>query len=238
MPKPSHELLNELRECLLRDGVAARHVRRYVKELADHLADLRLEEERAGRSPADAESVALMRLGGMDDLARAMTERKEFQSWCVRAPWAMFGLVPILLLALAWCVALLILWSGWQIFLPGSDTPFVPTDGFSIFYFGVGRSLYFVAPVLVGWGIGLIAARQRLKAVWPFVGLVLIALMGSAARVQASRTAVSRGLGHIRVDFTLGPSVQSSLFHALVIFSLAGLPYLIWRFQKTRFFSS
>jgi hypothetical protein len=238
MSKSSHELLNEVRERLLLAGIAPRHVRRYVNELADHLADLKSEEERAGRSPADVESAALMRLGSMNDLARAMTERKEFQSWCVRAPWAMFGLVPILFLAGAYLIALLILWSGWRIFLPGNDTPFVPTDGFSIFYFGVGRLLYFVAPVLVGWGIGLIAARQRLKAVWPTVGFLLIGLMGGAARVQASRTAVPSGLGHIRMDFAFGPSVQGSLFHALVIFSLAALPYLIWRFQKARFFSA
>ncbi len=232
MSKSSHELLNELRERLLRAGVAPRHVRRYIKELADHLADLRAEKEREGRSPADAESESLMRLGSMHDLAKAMTERKEFQSWCVRAPWAMFGLAPILFLTGAYLIALLILWSGWKIFLPGSDTPFVRTDGFSIFYFGVGRLLYFVAPVLVGWGIGLIAARQRLKAIWPYVGLVLISLMGTAARVQASRTAVSGGLGHIRMDFAFGPSVQGSLFHALVILSIAALPYLIWKFRQ------
>ena len=88
MAKP----FNELRERLLRAGVAPRYVRRYLTELTDHLADLRAEEERAGRSRADAEAAALVRLGGMDDLAKAMIEQRQFQSWCVRAPWAMFGL--------------------------------------------------------------------------------------------------------------------------------------------------
>jgi hypothetical protein len=244
MSKSSHELLNELRERLLRAGVAPRHVRRYMNELGDHLADLRAEEESEGRSPADAESAALVRLGSMDDLARAMVGQRQFQSWCVRAPWAMFSLAPILFLAGSYLIALLILWSGWKIFLPGSDTPFVRIDGSSIadvlaiFYFQVGKWLYFLAPVLVGWGIGLIAARQRLQAVWPFVGLVLIALMGGAARVHAGRTAVPGGLGHIRMDFAFGPSVQGSVFHALVIFSVAVLPYIIWRFRKAHFFSA
>jgi hypothetical protein len=106
-------------------------------------------------------------------------EQRQFQSWCVRAPWAMFGLAPLFLFGGAWFVALLILWSGWRLFLPGADTPFVPIyDMREFFYFNVGRSLYFGAPILVGWGIGLIAIRQRSKAVWPTVGLVLIALMG------------------------------------------------------------
>ena len=120
MSKPFHEL----RERLLRAGVAPRHVRRYLTELGDHLADLRAEEERAGRSRADAESAALIRLGGVDDLSKAMIEQRQFQSWCVRAPWAMFGLAPLFLLAGSYFVALLILWSGWKIFLPGADTPF------------------------------------------------------------------------------------------------------------------
>src|ERR1700687_5421988 len=160
---------NELRERLLRAGVAPRHVRRYLRELADHSADLRAEEEGAGRSRAAAESAALARLGGMDDLFKAMIEQRQFQSWCVRAPWAMFGLAPIFLLAGAWFVALFILWSGWKIFLPGTDTPFVPLHGLAILYFGVGRLVYYGAPVLIGWGIGVIAARQRFKAVWPTV---------------------------------------------------------------------
>jgi hypothetical protein len=232
---------HELRERLLRAGVAPRHVRRYLTELADHLADLRAEEERAGRSRADAESAALLRLGGMDDLAKAMIEQRQFQSWCVRAPWAMFGLGPVFLLGLVWCAALFVLWSGWQIFLPGADTPFGSRPGahriFEVanIYFQVDRLIYFAAPILVGWGIGLIAARQRFNAVWPTVGLVLIALMGGTAQVQASRTAVPGGLGHIRMNFALGTSVQGipdGLFHALVILALTVLPYLIWRFQK------
>jgi hypothetical protein len=232
---------HELRERLLRAGVAPRHVRRYLTELADHLADLRAEEERTGRSRVDAESAALLRLGGMDDLAKAMIEQRQFQSWCVRAPWAMFGLGPVFLLGLVWCAALFVLWSGWQIFLPGADTPFGSRPGahriFEVanIYFQVDRLIYFAAPILVGWGIGLIAARQRFNAVWPTVGLVLIALMGGTAQVQASRTAVPGGLGHIRIDFALGRPVQGipdGLFHALVILSLTVLPYLVWRFQK------
>src|SRR6202030_3488731 len=102
----------ELRERLLRAGVAPRHVRRYLNELSDHLADLRAEEERAGHTRADAESAALIRLGGMDSLARAMIDQRQFQSWSARAPWAIFGLGPLCILAAAWFVALFILWSG------------------------------------------------------------------------------------------------------------------------------
>ena len=219
------KLFAELRERLLRAGVAPRHVRRYLKELAEHLADLKAEENRAGRSGADADSAALVRLGGVDELARAMTEKRQFQSWFARAPWAMFGFAPVLLLVVAYFVACLILWSGWRMFLPGAETPFVRLEGFAIIYFGVGRLLYYSAPILIGWGIGVVAARQRFKLVWPTVGLVLTALLGGAMRVSTYRQAVYGNLG-------LSPrEASSSLIHALVILTLTIVPYLIWRLR-------
>lgn len=240
MAKP----FNELRERLLRAGVAPRHVRRYLTELAEHLADLTAEEEHAGRSRADAESAAFVRLGGMDDLARAMIEQRQFQSWCARAPWATFGFAPLFFLAVAYFIACFYLWSGWNIFLPGADTPFGglthgPIYGFENIYFQAGKFYYYGAPILVGWGIGLIAARQRVKAVWLALGLVLTAWMGGTAQIHASRTAVPRGLGHIRMEFfDPGSSVQGGLFHALVILSFTMLPYLVWRLRNTHSLSS
>jgi hypothetical protein len=237
----------ELRERLLRAGVAPRHVRRYMNELSDHLADLTADEESAGLSRIDAESAALLRLGGIDDLAKAMTDQRQFQAWSARTPWVTFGLAPVFLLAAAWFVAVFLLWSGWQIFLPGADTPFGVRPGphqifdLSNVYFQIDRALYFSAPVLIGWGIGFIAVRQRLKALWPTAGLVLTALIGGTARVQASRTAVPTGLGHIRMDFVLSstmPLIRYSMVHVLVILSLTVLPYLIWRLQKAYFLSA
>jgi len=236
MPKQ----FRDLREQLLHAGVAPRHVRRYLSELADHLADLRAEENRPGRSAADVESAALARLGSTDDLTEAMIKQRQFQSWCARAPWAMLGLAPALVLAAGWVVALFILWSGWQIFLPGADTPF-GTGHYRLFdlaniYFQFGKAIYFFAPIFVGWGIGVIAARQRLKAIWPAVGLVLIALIGGASQVQAGRTAVPGGLGHIRMGFSLAPTVHGgypySLVHAAILLAIAALPYLIWKLQQ------
>ncbi|TCK74124.1 hypothetical protein [Acidipila rosea] len=233
MAKPFHEL----RERLLRAGVAPRHVRRYLTELVDHLADLTAEENGAGRGREDAESAALLRLGGVNELSKAMMDQRQFLSWSVRAPWVMFGLTPLLLLAGAYFVACLILWSGWKIFLPGADTPFARIDGLAILYFGAGRLIYFSAPVVIGWGMVLIAARQRLKAVWPLAGLVLLALLGGTAQVHASRSSVASGAGDILMSFTFGSSVQgifSEVIHILAILSLTMLPYLLWRLRMAR----
>lgn len=114
----------DLRERLLRAGVAPRHVRRYVKELTEHLADVIAEERRLGRNQSDAESAAFARLGGTDDLAKAMLDQPQLRSWSARAPWATLGLAPVACLAVAYFVACFILWSGWKIFLPASNSPF------------------------------------------------------------------------------------------------------------------
>jgi hypothetical protein len=160
------------------------------------------------------------------------TSRSRFQSWSARAPWAMFGLAPIVLLAATYLVAAFILWSGWKIFLPGTITPFVRVDGFAMIYFGIGRLLYFSAPVLVGWVLVIVATRQRLKSAWPAFGLVAVAVLGAAVQVRAHRT---QGIAHVSMHLALGnsiPEVGSSLFHALMFLLLASAPYAIWRVRR------
>jgi hypothetical protein len=234
------QFFDDLRERLLRAGVAPRHVRRYLRELRDHFADLMQEEQRAGRNRAAAESAATERLGSVDDLARAMIEQRQFRSWCTRAPWAMFVPAPLVLLAVAYFAACFILWSGWKIFMPHAVTPFGglvpgPIYGLENSYFQTGRMIYFGAPIFIGWGIGVIAARQRLKVAWPAIGLALIALIGSAARVHAIRPAPSGVGGHVSMDFAFGSSLyafSTGLFHACVIFLLAVLPYVVWQIRQ------
>lgn len=229
-----HRSFDELRERLLRAGIAPRHVRRYLAELTDHWADLTAEEQRAGRDRAEAESAAFARLGEVDHLAKAMIDQRQFQSISARAPWLIFGLAPICLLASAYFAACAILWSGWKIFLPGADTPFVRIDGLAILYFGAGRWLYYGAPVLIGWAVALIAARQRFTAVWPLVCFFLLALIGGITQVHATR-AVPGGVRQISLGFI--PPLQGvsyALFHDLIILALTALPYLISRFQKPR----
>jgi hypothetical protein len=95
MPRP----FIELRERLLRSGVAPRYVRRYLAELADHVADLTSHAVRAGKSRSDAEAAAIIRIGSLDELAKAMAGQPRLQAWSVRAPWAIYGLAPLSLLA-------------------------------------------------------------------------------------------------------------------------------------------
>ena len=235
-------LSSALEERLLRAGIAPRHVRRYLEELSEHLADLIADEQSGGRDPEEAETAALTRLGTMHDLAAAMIDQRRLRSWSSRAPWAALGVLPVALLGAAYFVACFILWSGWRMFLPSSDTPFIRIGSpgvqasIAIIYFQIGRALYITAPLLVGWWLAVIAARQRLHSLWPFVGWALISLLGGTATVSASQTAVRDGFGHIRMGFALGHAahgVPAGLLRASIILALSVLPYLVWRMQRS-----
>ena len=160
-------------------------------------------------------------------------------SLCARAPWAIFSLAPVSLLAGCYIAACLILRIGWTIFLPGSDAPFGggPIHGLANLYFQLGKYFYGGAPILSCWVVAILAVRHRAKAIWPWTGFVLVSWMGAAARIRASRTEIPRGLGHVRMDFVLWPWAQNehnSFVYALAILSLAVLPYLLWRIHNAR----
>ena len=227
------KLFLEIEERLLRAGVAPRHVRRYLRELGDHFADLKAEEMRAGRGTKEAESAALTRLGKAEDLARAMIEQRHFQSWCGRAPWAVFGLGSLAALGASYFVALTILWTGWQIFLPGVQSPFAARlNVLSMAYFGLGRYLYWLAPVLTGWAIALLAARQRSKIWWPLVGVVVAAFLGSTAGVHVTAPGAGEAAGQVRMRLAVGPAVwtDAGRFWKFVVLATVSVgPYLVWR---------
>jgi hypothetical protein len=225
----------ELRERLLRAGVAPRHVRRYLRELRDHVADLRAEEERAGRSPVEAERAALERLGSAEELERAMLEKPQLRAWSARAPWAVFGIAPLTGLAGAYLMACLILWTGWRMFMPGLESPFVRVDGLAVVYFGVGRMVYWGAPVAAGWAIGLLAARQRVKVAWPVVGLAVVALIGCMAQVHTIRPEFPGAWGQVSMRLAVGPTIEENLgrlVYALGIFAWTAVPYVVWRVSR------
>jgi hypothetical protein len=123
--------------------------------------------------------------------------------------------------------------------LPESETPFGggPLHGFENLYFQFGKYFYGGAPIFASWVVAVLAVRQRAKAVWPLTSFVVVAWIGAAARIRASRTEIPGGLGHIRMGFVLWPWAQNGYdgsVHALVILSLAVLPYLLWRIQIGR----
>lgn len=157
-----------------------------------------------------------------------MAGHSRLETWSQRAPWAVFVIAPAGLFAASYGFALFILWSGWRMFLPNEERPFVVVHGWAVAYFGFGRILYFCAPFILCLAIAWMAARPGMKAIWPTVGMTLIALLGGAAQVRVSRPSVSEP-GHVGMGLTLWHPAFSA---AVLLISV--LVYALLRLRRTR----
>lgn len=104
MPKPEFA---ELRDALLRGGVAPVYIRRTLLELDEHYLDLERDGVDAGLSLEHAASRARAELGSERVIAAAVLARLELKDWTYRWPRLACCLRSVVLVALlpAWPVA-------------------------------------------------------------------------------------------------------------------------------------
>jgi hypothetical protein len=171
-----------LRERLLRAGIAPRHVRRYLRELTDHLADLTAEQRAAGYDEENAAIRARALLGDDAELAVAMEEQPGFRSLASRFPWLMFGVMPPLTLLLGYllsALSMVILALAGGVIVPHhmGQLPPVP-DWFT----SAGMGWTFVSNFLIGPALASLLAwmalRQRLSTFWPILSVLLFVALG------------------------------------------------------------
>jgi hypothetical protein len=235
MPEP----FDALGETLLRAGVGPVHVRRYLRELCEHVADLAQEEEQAGRSRADAWTAARARLGGDEALADAMLEQPSLRSWTGCAPCATLVVGPLLLLIVAWvvtCFAIVFL-VGWPAD-PNNLDPrpaWLPPEWLPrVWQARIGTALLDLVqvggPLLITSTIALLAARQRSHLLWPLLGCVVVTLLGATLVWDAHWPSVDPRdpLGRISFSISMGLRGVDRAFLSGAAFSFAdwsrGLP--------------
>jgi hypothetical protein len=164
-------------ETLLKGGVAPRHVRRYVRELGDHLGDLTERQREAGYDGDDAAIRARASLGDDSELAQAMLNQPGFRSWPARLPWLMFVALPPVLTAGAG----LALYAG--VYFVGNNAAKinamlpVPQDWLTGFSMAAMTAINVLAVPVVAVTLTWLAERQRLKLSWPLLGIALLLLM-------------------------------------------------------------
>jgi hypothetical protein len=230
--------LEDVHERLLHAGITPRHARRYVMELRDHLADLVSRERAAGLDPYEAEAKARTLLGTEAQLVQAMIDGGAPRSFAARAPWAVFGVLP-----LATFIVTAVLLSRWSMHfflpysaLPGADIPQ------SVRAIGMALSFihsYAIGPALTAACV-FIALRQRLSSVWLWVGLGLIALACGPFGINIQFLPLEGGLhGGIRgslaqMVFDEGQVDSAATFAKMaarttVLFALPALTYALLR---------
>jgi len=174
--------MDELRERLLREGIAPAVVSRYIGELHDHLADLVAELSASGLSPTVARDTALRRLGDPAQLAAPMLADRRFRSIASRAPILAWFAAPLLALAglaaLLACATVLAARNG----LPSADLG------------ALAAISLLVAPLAIGWTIFADALRRRARLAWPALGIAATIALGAALQMQVDTVAVAVSL--------------------------------------------
>lgn len=227
---PDRPMFRSLTDRLLRAGVAPGHVRRYVAELRDHLDDLVADETASGKDAAAAQAAALARLGDCDTLSRAMEQKRELRAFAARAPLAAYVLAPSVLVFV--CTAALVgaivlpcnLYRG----APGSLTP-LPAwlPPFATTTAALSTS---VSAILLGWALAAAAASRRASAVWPILGMLALAFVGTSLQVRLTPPAPGQ-LGEL--DISTGLSASATFVARFLVHLLAmAAPYVslsLWR---------
>jgi hypothetical protein len=177
MSQPRFEAL---RERLLRAGIAARHVRRYVGELRDHFDDLVRDEIARGATRSVAESNARARLGNEDALAEVMLARPGTRAIAARYPWAVFGIAPAVLVFAAVFGAVLIeaaIFKTVQMFVPH---PVAAQRETMISVIAVWNWFATTAaPLVIAAALCGIGLRQRIAPRWIFAGIAIACILGA-----------------------------------------------------------
>jgi hypothetical protein len=154
-----------LEDSLLRGGIAPRHVKRYLRELGEHLSDLAEAQAAAGHDGPTAAARARAALGPDDELAGAMLRQRDFRALSARFPWLVFGVFPVLALPLAVLYHILLL-----VVLEELSAPALfPALSEMVLFTGNFILVPAIALLFV-----IIARRQRQSVVWPILSTALI----------------------------------------------------------------
>jgi hypothetical protein len=199
-----------LRETLLKGGVAPRHVRRYLAELSEHLDDLTAQQSEAGYDAEDAAIRACAKLGSDAELAGAMLEQKKFRSLAARAPWAVFGLLPPLAVMTAFFALM------GALALVANACGIIAHHGINAphwFRLLVQAAILFgnfaLAPLLT-LAFVVSATRQRLWPGWPLSAILLIALLDMQLHVNFPAPGARGG------SLSLGAALWMDHFDSLI----------------------
>ena len=188
----------KLEDRLLRGGIAPRHVKRYLRELSEHLADLTQAQAEAGFGADDSAARARAALGPDAELADAMLKQRDFRSIGARFPWAVFGLMPPFFLILGFLlvfISMVLIGVAGGVIVPDHKSH-LPVPAW---YHWTASGMIFAANFLVTTALAFLlvwmARRQRMKPVWPLLGMAIILFIGLHGDFSAETRRISIGLG-------------------------------------------
>jgi len=220
-----------LEERLLKAGIAPRHVRRYIRELEDHFADLIATQNERGYGEPDASLRARALLGEDDELFEAMARCREFRSLPARAPWLVFGLMPPVLIVAGLLIAGLTMAAvaaplhGPQMPLPAWCAPVAKAlSDFANYAAGPLTALFLLA---TAW-------RQRLSGAWPVLGVIMAVVFGVVTTLDVVMPhGTSNGAVSVQMGIAFPAVLRSIRFVVAAILTAAS----VWLWKRRRGFA-
>jgi hypothetical protein len=208
---------DDLREALLRAGVAPRHVRRAILEIEGHFRQLVDDGLARGDSEDDAHIEARDLLGTDQTLIHRYADLPELRAWSSRWTSVWFTIVPLVSF-----VALFVATMGMLCLIGDHMAAYlhqVHVSARASYRIDLAARIIFLwtFPLSIAGAFAVLAYRQRVAPQWPVAGIIILSGLASLINVNVVLTGgatpgqAGAGIG-ISAD-----SLPGQMAHAVVI---------------------
>jgi hypothetical protein len=228
--------IENLREALLKAGVAPRHVRRAVLEIDGHFHQLVDDALARGESEDDARTEARDLLGTDQTLIQRYAGAPELQAWSSRWTAVWFTLVPLVIFAALFVVTGALLYLIVDQMSPYLHHVHVSARASYLVDLAVRIVFLWAMPLSVAGAFAILAYRRRVAPRWPVAGIITLCALVSLINVNVVLTGgatpgeAGAGIG------TSADSLPGQTAHAVVIAMLVLGPlwFALRRFGRHR----
>jgi hypothetical protein len=232
---------------LLRGGVAPKHVNRTLKELRHHFADLKQKALSEGLSPREAIAQAAEQIGDPKLIIEEALARPELRSWAYRWPWGIYGIFPVVALALV--VVGSIFGVASLLELANNISGLSPAAfANALFDQWWARALLetwpvvmvYVLPVVFAGVLCIFAAKRDAPILWPTIGVFLILFLGFCYNLTVVPPTAPDQLATIGagIGFGIDRLLSIRVLRLLIALILVLGPYYWWRQRQQEAFSA
>jgi hypothetical protein len=210
-----------LREALLRSGLAPRHVRRAILEIEGHFHQLVDEGLARGESEDDAQIGARDLLGTDQTLIRRYAGLPELRAWSRRWTAVWFTIVPLVSFAALFLATAIVLCTLAEHM---AYLHHVHVSARASYRIDLAARIVFLwtFPLSIAAAFAVLAYRRRVAPQWPIAGIIILCGFASLINVNVVLTGgatpgqAGAGIG-ISADSLPGQTAHAAVIAALVL---------------------
>jgi hypothetical protein len=217
----------DLREALLRTGIAGRQLRRALVEIETHFQHLLDEERGRGTDDQDAHIAAHKRLGTNETLVLSYAARPELRAWSRRWPAVWFVVLPLIgyvVISAATLAGILVIADQMAAYLRTIHLSPQLTERIDL---SARILLLWIFPMSLFIAVAVFAYRRRVALRWPLSGIAVTSVLVSLINVTLKFTGGPTP-GELGGGIGISPqALPAQLMRAAILTSLAVIPLWI-----------